>query len=128
MSYVFLCIDKNGIRKKIINHLLNREVPFIDVGMGVNVVDDSLIGTLRVTVGTKVKNDHIHFRVPEGDFLDNDYSTNIQIADLNSLNATLAVIKWKKMSGFYQDLEKESHCTYSINVAQLQNEDKEDTL
>ena len=55
---------------------------------------------------------------------DNDeYASNIQIADLNSLNAVLAVIRWKKMFGFYQDLKMEHHSTYSINVGKLNNED-----
>ena len=35
------------------------------------------------------------------------------------LNAALAVIKWKKLCGFYQDLKKEHHCAYAINLNQL---------
>ncbi len=58
-----------------------------------------------------------------GDIDDNEYATNIQIADLNVLNAVLAVIKWKKLSGFYQDLKQEYHTTYTINTGQLINED-----
>jgi len=53
----------------------------------------------------------------------NEYATNIQIADLNALNAILAVIKWKKLSKFYQDLIEEHQTTYSINVSQLLNGD-----
>ena len=56
-------------------------------------------------------------------FCSDEYSTNIQIADLNMLNAALAVIKWKKLCGFYQDLEREHNCTYSINVNQLLSEE-----
>ena len=33
---------------------------------------------------------------------DDDYNRNIQIADLNALNAAFAVIKWKKLFGFYR--------------------------
>ncbi|MCX6350238.1 MAG: ThiF family adenylyltransferase [Bacteroidetes bacterium] len=123
MSYVFICVDKNSVRNFLMGHLLKVGIPFIDVGLGVNTVDDSLIGTVRVTAGTSLKNDHLSNRIGAEDSDENEYSTNIQIADLNSLNATLAVIKWKKMSTFYQDLEQEHHCTYSINVAQLTNED-----
>jgi len=123
MSYVFICVDKNSVRKSIVMYLLRKRIPFIDVGLGVNTVDDTLIGTLRVTAGTPAKFDHLTNRIPDTDNDNNEYAENIQIAELNSLNATLAVIKWKKMSGFYQDLEKEHHSTYSINVAQLQNED-----
>ncbi len=123
MTYVFICVDKNVIRKRIMDHLLKVGITFIDVGLGVNIVDDFLIGTIRLTSGTSLKNDHLSKRVSSADNDDNDYSTNIQIADLNALNATFAVIKWKKMTGFYQDLENEHHCTYSLNVAQLINED-----
>ncbi len=35
----------------------------------------------------------------------------------------MAVIKWKKLSAFYQDLVEEHQTTYSINVAQLLNGD-----
>ncbi|MDD5569660.1 MAG: ThiF family adenylyltransferase [Bacteroidales bacterium] len=124
MSFVFICVDKNSARKIIIDNLLKTNVPFIDVGLGVNVVDDKLIGTLRVTNGSSIKNDHLINRVPmeENDVI-NEYATNIQIADLNSFNASLAVIKWKKIIGFYQDLNKEYHCSYSINNSNFINED-----
>ena len=123
MSFVFISVDRNSIRKILIDYLLQKQIPFIDVGLGVNIIDDNLIGTLRVTSGTKLKSDHLANRISLVDNDNNDYAPNIQIADLNCLNATLAVIKWKKMNGFYQDLQNEHHSTYSINVAQLQNED-----
>lgn len=124
MNYVFLCVDRNSVRKDLIDHLLSKGISFIDVGLGVNLVDNCLIGTVRLTIGTSAKNDHLPKRISSVDNDDlNEYSTNIQIADLNALNATLAVIKWKKMTGFYQDLEMEHHSTYSLNVAQLLNED-----
>jgi hypothetical protein len=123
MDYVFVCVDKNSARMNIINYLVEQKTSFIDVGLGVNLIDDLLIGTVRVTAGTSTKSDHLSARIPGEDNDNNEYSTNIQIADLNCLNAVLAIIKWKKMVGFYQDLEEEHHCSYSINVAQLLNED-----
>ena len=123
MSYVFICIDSNAARGMIISRLRDFGVIFIDTGLGVNVVDDALIGTIRVTLGTTVKNDHIPNRIGSAEHDDNDYATNIQIADLNALNALMAVIKWKKLCGFYQDLKQEHHSTYTINTAQLINED-----
>jgi len=125
MDYVFLCIDNNNIRNQCIDFLTQSNIPFIDVGLGVNVVDHKLIGTVRVTTGTGDKNDHLLRRIPKGDDQENEYSTNIQIADLNAMNAILAVIKWKKLSGIYQDLSEEHHSTYSINVSQLLNEEFE---
>jgi hypothetical protein len=93
--------------------------------MGVNICDNTLIGILRVTTGTPQKNDHITTRIPfSDDDTENEYSSNIQIADLNALNATLAVIKWKKLHGFYLDLDHEHHSTYTIDGNMIINEDK----
>ena len=123
LSYVFVCIDSNSARGMIISRLKHYGVPFIDVGLGVEIADDSLMGIVRVTVGTPLKFDHIPSRIGTEEALDNEYSTNIQIADLNALNAVMAVLKWKKLCGFYKDLKEEHHSTYTINTAQLINED-----
>lgn len=123
MSFVFICIDNDVSRKLIIQFLLKNNIPFIDVGLGVNAVDDTLIGTVRVTTGTHEKNNHLVDRIPFVDEDNNDYNTNIQIAELNCLNAVLAVIKWKKLCGFYQDLREEHHSTYSINVNLLTSDE-----
>jgi molybdopterin/thiamine biosynthesis adenylyltransferase len=123
MSCIFISIDRGRVKKTIMDYLIQNNIPFIDVGMGINRVDDSLIGTLRVTTTTKNKNDHLEKRIPISDDKDDEYNTNIQIAELNALNAALAVIKWKKLCGFYNDLENEHHTTYSINVSQLLNDE-----
>ena len=43
---------------------------------------------------------------------------------IDALNAALAVIKWKKLFGFYLDLDDEHHCTYTLDGNMLLNEDK----
>ena len=50
------------------------------------------------------------------------YASNIQIAELNALNAAFAVIAWKKRMGFYQDCKNEHHSTYSLNCNLLLSE------
>lgn len=123
LSYVFVCVDSNSARSMVISNLKKFGVTFIDVGLGVNVVDDNLIGQLRVTVGTPEKYDHIPKRIGSASMEDDEYATNIQIADLNALNALMAVIKWKKLCGFYQDLNQEHNSTFTINTGQLIHED-----
>ncbi|QNA45856.1 ThiF family adenylyltransferase [Lacibacter sediminis] len=123
MSYVFIAVDKGDIKNIIIKSLLSEGITFIDVGMGINVVNNSLMGMLRVTTGSPTKNDHLSERISFADDRDDEYATNIQIAELNALNAALAVIKWKKLCGFYNDLEGEYHTTYSINVSQMVNDE-----
>lgn len=123
LSFVFICIDSNSARGIIISHLKKFQIPFIDVGLGVEIVEDSLAAILRTTLGTPSKHDHIFDRIGTVDTDDNEYSTNIQIADLNAMNALLAVLKWKKLNGFYKDLKEEHHSTYTVNTGQLLNDD-----
>lgn len=123
LSYVFICIDSNRARSIIISKLRELGISFIDVGLGVNVANENLVGSLRVTVGTPKKHDHIPNRIGAVETDDNEYATNIQIADLNALNALMAIIKWKKMCGFYQDLKEEHNSTFVINTGQLIHED-----
>ena len=119
----FISVDKNKTRSDITKGLFELKVGFIDTGLGVNKLDDSLIGTVRTTACSPEKSDHLPHRIGEEEFEANEYATNIQIAELNSLNAVLAVIKWKKMIGFYQDLKKEHNSLYFINTNKLLNED-----
>ena len=75
------------------------------------------------------KKDHLnnHILFSDND-RDNAYSTNIQIADINALNASLAVIKWKKTLDFYSDREKEYTNLYTINTQSLVNQDYESKI
>ncbi|HIC1934842.1 TPA: hypothetical protein ACW0QD_002540 [Citrobacter freundii] len=93
--------------------------------MGLELVNGSLGGILRVTTSTKDKREHVHSgRISFAGGGEKDiYASNIQVADLNALNAALAVIKWKKLKGFYRDLENEHHCTYTTDGNMLLNED-----
>lgn len=127
LSFVFLCLDKNEVKRPLVDYLELSGIPFIDVGMDVIALDDMqvLIGDVRVTTSTPEKRDHLKQRVSFADGAGGgEYERNIQIAELNALNAALAVVKWKKLMGFYQDLETEHHSTYSLNVNMLRSEDR----
>lgn len=120
LDFVFVCIDRSDIKKIIFQKLENEKINFIDTGIGVDRVDNSLTGMIRVTTSTELKRQHIwNGRVSFADLGQDDYSSNIQIAPLNALNAVLAVIKWYKIYDVFIDLEKEFHSTYSLNVNQL---------
>nr|WP_319387993.1 ThiF family adenylyltransferase [uncultured Cohaesibacter sp.] len=125
-AMVFICIDKSEIKLPIIRALETFQVPFIDVGMGIDVVDSALIGTLRTTTSTPHFRTHVHdrARIPRTDAgLDDLYAQNIQVADLNALNACLAVIRWKKLCGFYVDTEGEHFSLFTLDANHLLNED-----
>jgi hypothetical protein len=124
MSFVFVCIDQGEPKKFIAEKLHEWNIPFVDVGMGVYKAGESLGGIVRVTTSSQTKRDHLARRVSFGGGDPNaDYSQAIQIADLNALNAALAVIKWKKLCGYYLDLEREHHSTYTIDGNALANDD-----
>jgi hypothetical protein len=129
MDFVFLCLDKGSAKIPLVAELEALAIPFVDVGMGVYLhgKSNSLGGIIRITASTTQQREHVHGKqrisFGDGDGA-NEYQHNIQIADLNALNASLAVIKWKKLAGFYLDLEKEHHSTYTIDGNILQNEDQ----
>ena len=124
MSFAFLCIDQGGPKAAIIKYLVDAGIPFVDVGIGIHAIDEKLTGSVRVTTVTPAKRDHIDQRISLADGAQaDDYDKNIQIAEINALNATLAVIRWKKLLGFYHDLEHEHHAAYEINVNKIFNDE-----
>lgn len=123
MNFVFICIDTSEEKKLIMDELLARNISFIDVGIGVEEIDGALIGSARITTCTPEKNDHIKTRVSFSDAGDDLYGQNIQIAELNALNAALAVIKWKKIYGVYHDQEKEHNSSYEISINKIINDE-----
>jgi hypothetical protein len=122
-DFVFISIDKGEIKREIFNYLVDNGISFVDVGIGLEAVNEQLIGMVRTTASSPQQHSHTDAKVSFEDAEDAAYSTNIQIAELNALNASLAVIKWKKLSGFYQDLNQEHHSVYTINVDMLTDED-----
>jgi hypothetical protein len=124
LDFVFLSMDGGPAKLLIIHKLQEWNVPFVDVGMGLDLLKGAIGGILTVTASTKTKTDHVLKRIPilPAD-KNNDYSRNIQVADLNALNAAMAVIKWKKLLGFYHDFGHEHFSAYTLDGNKLGNED-----
>jgi hypothetical protein len=122
MNFVFVTLDSGPAKELIVDRLETHGISFVEVGMGVYRDNDQLAGTLRTTASTSAvrkARSRIPFTSDEG-----DYDGNIQIADLNALNAALAVIKWKKLAGFYVDRQAEHFSAYVIASNKLFNEEK----
>jgi len=126
-DFAFICMDAGTPKRLLVEYLEQNGIPFVDVGMGIELVDDALTGLVRVTTSTPEKRDHVReqrrISFKDGG-KDNIYAKNIQIADLNALNAALAVIRWKKYFTFYADLGHEHFTTYAVTGNALTNEDK----
>ena len=114
MAFVFIAIDAGSAKKVIVEGLVSFQVPFIDCGLGINRFENSLTGQLRVTTVTSENNAHVASRISFGDKNEDEYDWNIQTADLNMMNAVMAVIKWKKLFGYYVDRKHEFNSTYTV--------------
>jgi hypothetical protein len=123
MAFVFVAIDNGEARKLITEKLEEFGVGFIDVGLGVKERNEALTGLVRTTTSTAEHRSR--GKLPFAGGGDDDYRRNIQIGDLNALNAILAVIRWKKLVGFYADIEGEHQSLYAINSNYLINTDSE---
>ena len=123
-DFVFLSVDAGPAKRFIIERLQEFEVPFVDTGMGIYQTGTALGGIVRTTSSSRAKNTHLLEKLSFHDEDDDEYEQNIQIADLNMLNAALAVIKWKKLFGFYCDFEGEHTCHYTIDGNHVLNEDR----
>lgn len=127
MSFVFLAVDDGPAKKTIVDALEEYRVPFVDVGMGLYEVDGALAGLLRTSLSAgseperAAARERISFGQGAGDGM---YGRNIQVAELNALNAALAVIAWKKHVGFYNDLERERFSVYALDTNTIVNEDQ----
>lgn len=119
VTFAFVCVDKGTSRASIFDLLISMHIPFIDVGMGLKRKNSLLNGMLRTT----------YYSVEEGqkvcemglaglsDSPDDIYKTNIQISELNALNACLAVIKFKQLRGFY--LEEIPYYNFLFEISDL---------
>lgn len=124
LDFIFLSIDNGESKKVIIDYLVDKNIPFIDAGIGILKSDNNeLSGQVRTTFGNGSKKEHLDKRISFAKNEDNLYASNIQIAELNSLNAIMAVIKWKKLVGFYQDTEAESTSIFVLNDNSIINDD-----
>src|SRR5260370_5149870 len=115
MSFVFLCMEGGAAKRAIVDKLEAMGVPFADVGMGIYSKRNSLGGMLRSVISLPDARNVARARISfASDDVNNEYDKNIQVADLNALNACLAVMAWKKLRGFYFNLGKERFVSFTI--------------
>lgn len=105
VTFAFVCVDKGKSRAGIFDLLISNKIPFIDVGMGLNRTQGPIDGTLRATYYSAEEGQRLR-DLALAELVDDpadEYRIHIQIAELNALNAALAVIKFKQIRGFYFD-------------------------
>lgn len=103
VTFAFVCVDKGSSRAGIFDLLISKGIPFIDVGMGLNRKRGPISGLLRTTYYSAEHGQEVREKdlAPLTDDPDDIYRANIQISELNALNACLAVVRFKQLRGFY---------------------------
>ena len=120
LDFVFVAVDDNATRHWLLPALEEAGVPFVDVGMGIEKVENKLLGVVRTSYcETPSSSSHERGDAQVRDV--GEYERNVQIVELNALNAALAVIRWKKHRGFYLDLGGEDRSTYTIDGNHMVN-------
>lgn len=106
VTFAFVCVDKGAARAEIFRALVERKIPFIDVGMGLKRKDQGLGGMVRVTYFPSEHGEEVMRKshAPLQDDPEDLYRARVQIGELNALNAALAVMRYKQLRGFYKDV------------------------
>jgi hypothetical protein len=116
VTFAFVCVDKGSSRAGIFDLLIKLGIPFIDVGMGLSRKGGPLDGMLRVTYYGVERARELREKgfAPLTDDPNDLYRTNIQIGELNALNASLAVVRFKQIRGFYYDELSPHHFLFGV--------------
>ncbi len=103
VTFAFVCVDNGPSRVGIFDLLIALGIPFIDVGLGLDRNRGPINGMLRTTYYAADNAQAIRdMGLAELSEHENEiYRTNIQIGELNALNACMAVIRFKQLRGFY---------------------------
>lgn len=119
VTFVFVCVDNGIARSEILDLLMELNIPFIDVGLGLKRINDSLSGMMRTTYFPTEQAEKVRSKrwVNESEDPENLYKTNIQISELNALNASFAVIRFKQIKGFY--FEEAPYLNTLFNIGSL---------
>jgi hypothetical protein len=128
-TFAFVCVDKGTSRAGIFELLIANHIPFIDVGMGLKRTKENVLnGQIRVTYYSTENAVALRDKqlAPLTDPADDIYRVNIQISELNAINAALAVIKFKQLRGFYARAVPTYHLLFEIADLKIVGESKLD--
>ena len=128
VTFAFVCVDKGTSRAGIFDLLIANKIPFIDVGMGLNRKHGPIGGMARMTYYSVEDAQEVRDMKlsPLTDNEEDVYKTNIQIAELNAMNACLAVIKFKQLRGFYHEEKPIYNSIFKIDDLGIARETKSD--
>lgn len=102
-DFIFVSVDDGPARRLIVEWASGRKIPFVDCGMGLNRSRVGLSGLVRVTgVDRRAFDNNVGtVRLPIENAKADEYRKQGQITELNALNATLAVLRFKQHFGLF---------------------------
>lgn len=121
VTFAFVCIDKGGARAEIFDLLMRLGIPFVDVGMGLVRTNGALAGMVRTDLLLPGQAQEVLDKklIPLTDPPGDEYRQNIQIAELNALNASIAMLLFKQHCGFYARQNPVYHLLMNMALPQL---------
>lgn len=119
-TFVFLAAADAQERPQIMAWLHERGIPSMDVGLGLSQAEAGLTGLLKTTAYLP-GNGMVPPAQPAAPPAEDDYNSNIQVADLNALNALMAVIAWKRYLGYYASHTPASEIVYKLFLNEVRN-------
>lgn len=130
-DFSFVSIDKGPARKLICEYLRDKRICFIDTGIGMKLhtiegIPDQLSATCRVTACTPEKSDHLSRCLDYAPDDEDLYDSNIQVAEMNALNAAMAVFRWKQIVGIYQDQARAHNLTLATSLQSFHREEAQE--
>lgn len=133
VTFAFVCVDNGPARAEIWDLLIGLGIPFIDVGMGLRRKPNGLSGMMRITF--VAAHDPLCLRDAQlaemGAGGEDLYRSNIQIGELNALNACMALVRYKQLLGFYINATDGVHMLFDVTdlrtvVAKFEADDNAD--
>lgn len=121
VTFAFVSVDKGSARAGIFELLIALGIPFIDVGMGLDRRRGPLNGMLRTTYYPPERARELRDQglAELFDRPDDIYRSNIQIGELNAMNACLAIIRFKQLRGFYFEERPYYHLLFGLGDLSL---------
>jgi len=104
VAFVFLAMEGGATKRAIVEGLERMDKPFVNASLGVKQTraGDQLQAIVEVNGSTPGNRTSLRDKVDFGELDEDDpYIANIQVAELNALNAAMAVLWWKKWAGIY---------------------------
>lgn len=123
-DFVFVSVDDGPARRLIVDWLSSTGIPFVDCGMGLNRSVVGLNGTVRITGIDRAAYERTvdTAYLPTSNAKEDEYRRQAQIAELNALNAALAVIRFKQHFKLFDRIDDSAWYTFETAPFELEGE------